>query len=180
MPNYPAMPNDRPPQPQIADASIEDVLEAFERFRGKLGGFHMPDFLGIDITMQQAKILVVVVTERRVRMSTLVERLGVSLSTISGHVDRLVEGGLLSRQPDPADRRQVVLEPTSAAFALEERFHELNTTQFRRLLDVMTPPERAELARAMDHLTHAVDRLGADFPGAPPTPARHTAERTTQ
>ena len=42
-------------------------------------------------------------------MSDLVARLGVSLSTVSGLVDRVVDHGLATRREDPADRRQVVV-----------------------------------------------------------------------
>jgi DNA-binding MarR family transcriptional regulator len=90
-------------------------------------------------------------------MSDLVRRLGISLSTLSGHLDRLVEQGLVIRRDDPADRRQVLVSPTPAAFELFERFHELNLAQLRRLLDLMTRDERLDVVRAFDHINRAIE-----------------------
>ncbi len=51
-------------------------------------------------------------------MSDLVQRLGVSLSTVSGLVDRIVDHGLATRREDPADRRQVVVGADAAGHGL--------------------------------------------------------------
>jgi DNA-binding MarR family transcriptional regulator len=149
------------------DGSVEHALAAFEALRKRMEGLHVPEFLNIDITMSQAKILLLVESSGELRMSDLVRRLGVSVSTISGHVDRLVEHGLLERRPDPIDRRQVLLHPTSAALELVERFRQLNTTQLRRLLDRMSRHERLDVVRAFGHIARAVERDMLDRPPDP-------------
>jgi DNA-binding MarR family transcriptional regulator len=169
------------PPPAPAPGSTEHVLEVFEEVRKRIEGFHMPDFLGIDITMPQAKILLILVSTHRLPMSRLAARLGVSLSTVSGHVDRLVEQGLVARHEDPADRRQVVVTPTPAAVELAERFHDLNVTQLRQLLDRLTQDERLDVARAFSHITRALDEVLVDgriHDPAQPAPASGR-ERTT-
>jgi DNA-binding MarR family transcriptional regulator len=167
------------PPPAPAPGSTEHVLEVFEEVRKRIEGFHMPDFLGIDITMPQAKILLLAVSEGQVSMSRLAARLGVSLSTISGHVDRLVDHGLVARGEDPTDRRQVVLTPTAAAIELAERFHDFNVTQLRQLLDRMTRSERLDVARAFSHIARVVDEiLLAGTPRADPTTTVTRPERT--
>jgi DNA-binding MarR family transcriptional regulator len=145
------------PDPDPREGTTEHVLGVFDALRRQMEGFHMPDFLGIDITMPQAKILLLLVSAQQLPMSRLAARLGVSLSTISGHVDRLVEQGLVARHEDPADRRQVVVTPTPAAIELAERFHDLNVTKLRQLLDRMTRDERLDVARAFSHIARAVD-----------------------
>ena len=156
MPNYVAMTKQSPPPP--AAATTDDVLEAFAAFRPRMDSLHMPDLLGVDVTMSQAKIVLLLASAGERHMSELVQRLGISLSTVSGHVDRLVEQGLVARRADPADRRQVVVAPTRAALELAERFDQINSTQLRRLVDDMTPLERGEIARAFGHLARAIDR----------------------
>ena len=64
-------------------------------------------------------------------MSDLVARLGVSLSTVSGLVDRIVDQGLATRRDDPADRRQVVVALTEQGTAFLDRFRDLNAVQMR-------------------------------------------------
>jgi DNA-binding MarR family transcriptional regulator len=139
------------------EGSTEHVLAVFEEFRKRLDELHMPEFLNIDVTMAQAKILRLLETEGELHMSELVRRLGISLSTLSGHVDRLAQQGLVVRRDDPADRRQVVVAPTAAAFELFERFHELNLAQLRRLLDLLTRDERLDVVRAFHHITRAIE-----------------------
>ena len=64
-------------------------------------------FAEVDITMPQAKTLYAVGVSGEIHMSALVTRLGVSLSTVSGLVERLGDAGFATRHDDPADRRQV-------------------------------------------------------------------------
>ncbi len=172
MPNYLAMPNDKVPEPG-AGATTDEVLEAFASFRPRLDSLHMPDFLGVDITMSQAKIVLLVVGAGELHMAELVRRLGTSLSTVSGHVERLVEQGLVARRDDPADRRQVVVTATPAALELAERFDQINSRQLRLLMDRLTPEERGDVARAFAHLGRAIDDHLAS--GSPPS---GTDERT--
>jgi DNA-binding MarR family transcriptional regulator len=157
MTNYPAMTNETPGA-SAREGSTDHVLAVFEDFRKRIEGVHVPAFLNIDITMSQAKILRLLDGARELRMAELVRRLGTSLSTVSGHVERLVEQGLVERRDDPADRRQVLVAPTPAAAELAERFRELNATQLRRLLDRMTRPERLDVVRAFNHITRAIER----------------------
>jgi DNA-binding MarR family transcriptional regulator len=157
MANYSAMANE-PSGSHPGDGSVEHALAAFEALRKRIEGVHVPEFLNIDITMSQAKILLLVESSGELHMSDLVRRLGVSVSTISGHVDRLVEHDLLERRADPIDRRQVLLRPTPAALELVERFRQLNTTHLRRLLDRMSRHERLDVVRAFGHIARAVEQ----------------------
>jgi DNA-binding MarR family transcriptional regulator len=103
-------------------------------------------------------------------MSGLASRLGVSISTTSGLVERLVAHGLLARHGDPADRRQVVVTNTPTGLADLERFCELNAAQLRRLLARLRDPELDVVERATVLLAVAADDP-APVPGAAlPTP----------
>ena len=153
MANYPVMTN----QQAHPEGSTEHVLAAFGEFRKRVDELHVPEFLNIDVTMSQAKILRLLETEGELHMSELVRRLGISLSTLSGHLDRLVEQGLVVRRDDPADRRQVLVSPTPAAFELFERFHELNVARLRPLLDLLTRDERLDVVRAFHHINRAIE-----------------------
>ncbi len=145
-------------------ATTDEVLAAFAEFRPRLDSLHMPDFLGLDITMTQAKIVLLVVGSQELHMSELVRRLGTSLSTVSGHVERLVEQGLIARRDDPADRRQVLVTPTPAALDLADRFDQINSRQLRLLMDTLSSEERGDIARAFGHLGRAIERHLAAAP----------------
>ena len=123
--------------PVTRAAIIDEVIAGYETLMQRLADSHAPEFLEIDVTMPQAKLLYLLGALGDLHMSELVARLGVSLSTVSGLVDRIVDHGLATRREDPADRRQVVVGLTPAGPAFIDRFRELNARQMRELLAVL-------------------------------------------
>jgi len=125
----------------------------------RMAGAHEPDFLEIDITMPQAKLLYLLGASGDLHMSEIVGRLGVSLSTVSGLVGRLVDHGLASRHDDPADRRQVVVGLTAAGTTFIDRFRELNARQMRELLAQLDDTDLALVREALIALDRAASHL---------------------
>jgi len=136
-------------------ARVERVVASYETLMHRVASAHAPEFLGVGVTMSQAKVLYLVQAEPGLRMSELSSRLGVSISTVSGVVDRLVDQGLLDRQDDPADRRQVVLRITDAGTTQLELFRELNAGQFRDLLARIGESDLAVVEHAIGILAAA-------------------------
>jgi DNA-binding MarR family transcriptional regulator len=149
--------------------TIEGVVTAFETLMQRLSGSHAPEFLEIDVTMPQAKVLYLLSVTGELRMSDLVAQLGVSLSTVSGLVDRIVDHGLAMRRPDSADRRHVVVSLTAAGREFVDRFRELNAAQVRALLALLTDEDLGQVASAMDALSDAAaELLTTTSPGGDP------------
>ncbi len=71
-----------------------------------------------ELTPMQFTALVKTVEAGRITQNRLGRLAAMDPATIQGVVRRLAERGLLLRQPDPADRRTVVLEATEAGLAL--------------------------------------------------------------
>jgi DNA-binding MarR family transcriptional regulator len=154
-------------------AAIDEAIAGYETLMQRLAESHAPEFLEIDITMPQAKLLYLLGASGELHMSNLVQRLGVSLSTISGLVDRVVDHGLATRREDPGDRRQVLVGLTSAGAAFIDRFRELNARQMRELLEELDQPELDHLRVALSALTRAAGRryaTQASQAGAPVAP----------
>jgi DNA-binding MarR family transcriptional regulator len=143
---------------------------------------HAPEFLEIAVTMPQAKLLYLLGAAGDLHMSELVTRLGVSLSTVSGLVDRIVEAGLATRREDTADRRQVVVGLTPAGATLIDRFRELSAHQMRELLDRLDDAELATVHLGLTALSTAASRLAASSgevattDSSAPSPARKDPE----
>lgn len=178
-------PKDQPSPKEHAITAIQrsmltdEVIAGYEDLMHRLAGSHAPEFLEIAVTMPQAKLLYLLGAAGELHMSELVLRLGVSLSTVSGLVDKVVEAGLAARHEDPADRRQVVVGLTAAGTEFIDRFRELNAREMRELLDLLDDAELASVRAALVALSHAADRLaartGAGLPAttpSTPSPAR--------
>jgi DNA-binding MarR family transcriptional regulator len=139
------------------DAAIERVVTSYETFMHRLMATHAPEVSALDLTMSQMKTLYVVLAAGQLRMSDIAARLGVTSSTATEQVDRLVELGLLERRTDPADRRHVVVSTTLEAAASLEHLRELNTRRMRELLVRIDADDLASVERAITALAAAMD-----------------------
>ncbi len=131
--------------------------------------------------MPQAKVLYLL-SVGDLNMSELVARLGVTLPTVSGVVDRLVERGLIARRADPADRRRVVVGITPAGVELLDRFHDLNARQLRDLLAVLDDADLEQVRGYLALLDRGISRLAVAGrnPSAAAIVAQDGASRSTR
>jgi DNA-binding MarR family transcriptional regulator len=147
------------------------VIAGYEELMRLLADSHAPEFLEIAVTMPQAKLLYLLGAAGELHMSDLVHRLGVSLSTISGLVDKVVDQGLASRREDPVDRRQVVVALTPAGRDFIDRFRELNARQMRELLELLADDDLARVRDALAALAAAAAHLASTEGSASPRPS---------
>jgi len=82
----------------------------------------------------------------------LMDELGLTSGTISVRMDRLVAEGLVHREPDPEDRRNVRITLTPTGRDLFERVAPAHLANERRLLAPLTREEEHELARLLRKL----------------------------
>ena len=150
-------------------AAVDDALAGYEALMQRLADSHAPEFLEIAVTMPQAKLLYLLGASGELHMSALVSRLGVSLSTVSGLVDKVVDHGLATRREDPADRRQALVGLTPEGAAFIDRFRELNARQMRELLEHLDDAELDQVRTALVALARAADRI------TPPSPIASSA-----
>lgn len=144
-------------------------MSDYEVLLARMADANSPEFLDVDITMPQAKVLYLL-TAGDLHMSELVARLSVTLPTVSGIVDRLVEHGLVARRVAPADRRRVFVGLTPAGSALIDRFRDLNARQVRDLLSVLDDEDLESMRGFLAVLDRGVSRLAAAIPITSPAP----------
>ena len=163
-----------PAAPPIEDreATIRRITEAHERLMHLLSAGHSAEFVEFPMTMSQAKVLYLVASAGEIHMAELPGRLGVSLSTVSGLVDRLVDHGFLVRRDDPADRRQVVVGVTDAGAQAIERFRELNVRQLHELLEHVDPAALQDVERGYAILVTAATSVAEASDASHPTEQR--------
>jgi DNA-binding MarR family transcriptional regulator len=149
--------NQRPSTPDTA-ADLDRVVETFDRLMHRLMATHSPELNTIDLTMSQTKALYLVLAAGPLRMSEFAHRLGVTNSTATSLIDRLVDLQLIERHEDPSDRRQVVITTTTQAESIVERFRELNGRRMREMLARVDATDLSVIERALHILTDAIDR----------------------
>jgi DNA-binding MarR family transcriptional regulator len=125
------------------------ILAELETLVRDMASAHAPEFLEVDVTMSQAKVLFMVSIHPGTNMSMVATRLGVGLSAVSGLVDRLVEHGYLTRQEDADDRRQNLLTLSPQGSLVIERIRELNMRHFEGLMAGLSEGELEALLRGI-------------------------------
>ncbi|MGX6605557.1 MarR family winged helix-turn-helix transcriptional regulator [Micromonosporaceae bacterium Da 78-11] len=98
----------------------------------------------------QLRVLTIIAASRHTNMSRLAEALDVVPSSASRLCDRLEATGLLRREPDPRDRREVRLLLTRQARRLLTELRESRRDALAEVLERMSPTARQELVRALD------------------------------
>ena len=160
-PNHQTHAKEHAIHPNERALAVDEVIAGYELLMRRMASSHAPEFLEIPITMPQAKVLYLLGASGELHMSELVHRLGVSLSTVSGLVERVVEAGLAVRHEDPADRRQVVVGLTPAGVEFIDHFRELNAREMRDLLQLLDDAELDSVRGALTALARAADRRAA-------------------
>ena len=88
-------------------------------------------------------------------ISTLAEHMGVTVSTISLALDRLVHEGFVRRVPDKADRRRVGVLLTKAGVRIRDSSSVLDPDLVAGLVGRLSDDERAQAVRGLRLLADA-------------------------
>lgn len=84
-----------------------------------------------------------------VHVSRLAEHLGIAPRSATEVADALQTAELLTRSPDPTDRRAVLLTLTGAGLHTVERVRERRRTAAEQAVATLSPADRAELRRLL-------------------------------
>ena len=159
---------------RTAEALRLDILQRFDRLMRHVTRWRHVDRLDVEVTMSQARCLMLVALAPSISISALATQLRIGLPAASGLVERLVEAGHVERNPDPHDRRQQLVTLSDEGRATVERFHELPA---ERLGDLLSRLDTAELEGLRVGIT-ALEREArylADHTPTSPDPERNPA-----
>jgi DNA-binding MarR family transcriptional regulator len=136
-----------------AAETVQRITTAVSRLSRRLDVFYAERFEALDLSRAEWSVLHALAIEGRhgsSNPSRLAEFAGVSASTMTHRLDRMVERGLVQRAPDPANRTRTAVSLTRAGW---ERFREA-------VLDIeaheagvfapLTDSERTTLARLLE------------------------------
>ncbi len=104
---------------------------------------------GLDLTAGEARTLLHASCQDGIRQSALAESMRVEPMTLSNFLDRLESRGLVSRRPDPEDRRAKQVTVTPAARPLVERIEALAARVRAQATHDLSPAEVETLRRAL-------------------------------
>lgn len=87
----------------------------------------------------------------------LARAMGVAVPTMTSMIDGLSERGLVVRQPDPTDRRQVRITLTGAGDTILARYQAIMHARLHALLAHLNATQKARLLAAMEDMSAMLD-----------------------
>lgn len=143
---------------QMIDPELR--LEAFQLF-GKLVSRADPGridaWAGMGLTLTQLRALFILRAEDGLRAGGLAERLGVTPSTLTRVMDRLVRNHLVRREPDEEDRRLVRHFLTASGHEAVVEIERTGRERMDRIFDRLTGDQLQRLVEALQDMTLAAD-----------------------
>ena len=117
--------------------------------------------LGVDFRTGR---LLVAVARRPQTVGELGRYVRVGKSTMTGVLARLVSGGLVTREPNPDDRRASLIVPTEHGRAIADELVARVRAEVLRLLEPLAQPDRGDLAALLQVILDAADRIDGLLP----------------
>jgi DNA-binding MarR family transcriptional regulator len=135
-----------------ADVPADSLGEAFGVVARRLRAASMAAFAAYDVTPSQVRAIRVLDSHGGVRAKELAEHLRIAPRSATEVVDALESKGLVSRSPDPSDRRATQVALTDRGRALSQEVRRARGVEAERLFERLTRTDRADLARILGKL----------------------------
>lgn len=103
-----------------------------------------------DVTVSQLRVLLALHTSGSNRMRELAVTVGVVASTATGIVDALVKKGLVSREHDLKDRRQIICSLSPKGDKLTSMLWSWGETRIKKQLDILTQNQLSNMLKAVE------------------------------
>ncbi len=145
------------------EAQIEHILQLGERAFRELFPIVPKEWLQLDLTMPQLKVILLLFMNGSARMSEVASALDVSLATATGVADRLVERDLIIRENLPEDRRVVLCRLSEKGQKLIGGLWQLARDRAQELLQAADPSQLALIKKALEALLQAGEATKGDL-----------------
>lgn len=142
--------------PRVAATEADVLVRAARTFVGM--SVRAADELG-PVSLVQLRALTVLDDLHGANLMQLSEGMGVTVSTASRLVDRLMGAGLVDRRPSEVTRREISLTLTPQGRTLLSRYDDLRLKALRRRLDQLPQRRRAAVIEALGDLVATEETL---------------------
>jgi DNA-binding MarR family transcriptional regulator len=136
---------------------IRQVIELRRQMNRVIRGRTLDSWVNLNLTIPQLKSLFYISRHGKVNLSGLASGIRVTPANVTGIVDRLVEQDLLTRTPDPNDRRVLWLKVTDKGNALVNELREGRANEMGRILNELSEEELSIVAHSFELLVRAAE-----------------------
>jgi DNA-binding MarR family transcriptional regulator/ribosomal protein S18 acetylase RimI-like enzyme len=127
---------------------LVDVIRSFNRFFTRYTGALDPAFLGVNVSLAEARLLYEIAHGGIIVATQIASNLNMDAGFVSRVVGRFEQRGWVSREPAQADRsRRLAL--TAEGRAVFEEIDKRQIDKVSALLETLSPSQRADLAACL-------------------------------
>ncbi len=129
------------------------LIETARRLRAAFDARLAP----LDLNLSQASLLAFVTDFGDRSQTALAEMVGLGRAATGTMIDQLEARGLVTRTPDPEDRRVWLVSITDAGRVLVERFYDIDAGFQKVIRRDISRAERQQLATLLQRIGHNID-----------------------
>lgn len=145
------------PSSRPAEAVIDAVLSA-SRVLVAVAARSLTD-IADEVTLTQYRTMIVLASRGPQNLASLAESVGVTSATATRMCDRLVKKGLIARNEQVDDRRQVHLALTKKGLTLVSQVTNRRRHEIETIVNSIAPDERDVLVHALSHFATAAGEV---------------------
>jgi len=138
---------------QADEDILGDLAEVLTKASWRLRKNERRELAPFGLTFAQARALRALVDAGGLRIGDLAALLEIAPRSATTRVDDLEAAGLVTRQPDPADRRSIVVAPTTAGRDLVAKLAVLRQAGAESLFAPLAADQQAELLLLLTSIT---------------------------
>ncbi len=140
---------------------LERVVDLQRRIHISLLSSLTENWMAVDYTMPQLKVLLCLLINGPYRMGNLASALGVSTATTTGIVNRLVSRGVVARSHGSQDRRVVTCFLSPAGEGVISALWTARFNVYRELFSSLSPEELEIVTKAAELVLKAAELKNA-------------------
>jgi DNA-binding MarR family transcriptional regulator len=134
-----------------------DVLKTLKFIMNMIHKSMEDEFRELNITGPQGMIIGILMRHRKMKISELSEKMGLTSSTVSGIVDRLEKQGMVKRERSSDDRRVVYVNIDEEFRKKSKEVFKKVEDKFRDMMNKATEEEHDEIVKGLNTLKRLIE-----------------------
>ena len=136
---------------------LDKAMGLYVRTAGIIDPFRMRTWKGLELTVTQLRVLLMLRATPGAPAGVLAESLRVTPPTVTGLVDRLVRSGAVRREEDPKDRRLVRNTLTERGQEVLGEVEREGRTFLGQLFERLSPEQLSRVVESLEALVVAAE-----------------------
>lgn len=137
---------------------MNDMWEPYMKVIHGAGLGDIEEWVKLDISMTQMKVLMLLNKEKEMKVSDVAEALHTSLSNMTGILDRLEGMQFVERFPSPIDRRSVLVRLTDKANQIFINLLASGHEKLQQATAILTEEEKTVVKDGLRLLANALEK----------------------